>query len=125
MALKLAPVGTIQMVNEDGVYTIKGNNKKMLDGDGCLYTDSYCFHGTYVFKYNTDILLGNFYYAPSNTAADGSKPTGRITFENTSGLMVSSLPVTNGDAIIAHQYIQGIPFADVLLDYHKIGELYA
>ena len=57
--------------------------------------------------------------------ADGSKPTGRITFENTSGLMVSSLPVTNGDAIIAHQYIQGIPFADVLLDYHKIGELYA
>lgn len=57
--------------------------------------------------------------------ADGSKPTGRITFENTSGLMVSSLPVTNGDAIIAHQYVQGIPFADVLLDYHKIGELYA
>lgn len=72
MALKLAPVGTIQMVNEDGVYTIKGNNKKMLDCDGCLYTDSYCFHGTYVFKYNTDILLGNFYYAPSNTASDGS-----------------------------------------------------
>lgn len=33
--------------------------------------------------------------------------------------------MTNGDSVIAHQYIQGIPFADVLLDYHKIGELYA
>lgn len=72
MALKLTPVGTIQMLNENGVYTIKGNNKKMLDGDGCLYTDSYCFHGTYVFKYNTDILLGNFYYYPTNTSADGT-----------------------------------------------------
>lgn len=52
-------------------------------------------------------------------------PDGTITFENTSGLMVSYLPVTNGDAVIAHQYVQGIPFADVLLDYHKVGELYA
>ena len=87
--LKLTPEGTIQMLVSEGVYAIKGNNKIMLDGDGCLYTNSYCFHGHYVFKYNTDIHLGNFYYAPQNNASDGnfviSLPSGVITTSNLIG----------------------------------------
>lgn len=87
--LKLTPIGTIQMVVSDGVYSIQGNNKKMLDGDGCLYTDTYCFHGHYVFDYGKDILLGNFYYAPTNTASNGSFnvsfPAGTIIASNLTG----------------------------------------
>lgn len=60
------------MVVSNGVYGIKGNDKIMVDGDGCLYTDTYCFHGSYIFKYNTDILLGNFYYAPTSAGTDGN-----------------------------------------------------
>lgn len=57
--------------------------------------------------------------------ADGSTPNGTVQFINRSGMMLDYLPVSNGDAVIAHQYIQGIPFADVLLDHVKIGELYS
>lgn len=50
---------------------------------------------------------------------------GTIQLVNKSGLMVDYVPIVNGDGVIAHQYITGIPFADVLFHYKKIGELYA
>lgn len=58
--------------------------------------------------------------------ANGSVPAdGTIQFVNKSGLMVDYIPVVNGDGVISHQYITGIPFADVLFHYKKIGQLYA
>lgn len=48
---------------------------------------------------------------------------GTIQLANQSGLLITSIPVSNGMAIISNQYIVGMPMADVLFGYNKVGEL--
>ena len=50
-------------------------------------------------------------------------PTGYLQLANHAGLLITEVPLSNGIAIIPHEYIVGEPIADVLYGYQKIGHL--